>query len=400
MALAALALACEEPEPPALSVGRVQYSEGELGALSSEQRERLALLTAFGVLVSRGEADSLVALLAREEGRSRLLPLLAAEAALRQSGTDEGELRDAYLRDPEVELVVRHLVILAEQWRSDEYRREARSRAEQALARIRRGADFTMVAREVSEEPGAERSGGLLDPGREGDWVPPFWTAATRLDEGSVSGVVETQYGFHVLKLVERRAVPLAEVRARAVLRLVGAQRARRALDTLGDSLAAQVSVDSAALEAWLGGDGDRPVATWPGGQLEADALSTYAATLTPTQWTALRSAGVAAASEVVRAVARTERLVAVAEEWEVRLDAPASHEVQAAWSERVAGWATALGLQPDMEPESVREAAMAALVADRQSTAIARSAVLERGPALRWLVEIRQRASGPSATG
>ena len=402
-------MACEEPEPPALSVGPVEYTAGELGALSNEQRERLALLTAFGVLVADGDTDSLVTLLARQEQRSLLLPLLAGEAELRRTGTSEEELRAAYLRDPEVELVVRHLVVLAEQWRSDDFRREARGRAEAALARIRRGADFVMVAREVSEEPGAESSGGLLAPGREGDWVPPFWTAAEGLEEGEVSGVVETQYGFHVLKLVERRAIPLSEVRARSVLRVMGPETSRRALAALGDSLAAEVRVERPALEAWLAGAPDGSVATWPDGALSADELSAYAATLSPLEWRRLRAASADAASEVVRAVARGERLASVADAWEVRLDPASANEVEAGWSERVTGWAAALGFRADLEPETVREAAMAALVADRQSTAIARSAVLEHGPALRWLVEIEDRttggadagrASGPGAAG
>jgi hypothetical protein len=77
------------------------------------------------------------------------------------------------------------------------------------------------VAGEVSEEPGAEARGGLLEPGREGSWVQEFWMAANSLEEGEVSEVIETQFGFHVLMLEERRAVPFTEVRTRAVSRLV-----------------------------------------------------------------------------------------------------------------------------------------------------------------------------------
>src|SRR5690606_1075757 len=96
---------------------------------------------------------------------------------------------------------------------SEALRAEARRKAERALERIRAGEPFPEVAAEVSEEPGAEGRQGLLQPGREGSWVSEFWNAARALDPGEVSPVTETQYGFHVLRLEERREIPFEEAR-------------------------------------------------------------------------------------------------------------------------------------------------------------------------------------------
>ena len=78
----------------------------------------------------------------------------------------------------------------------------ARSRAEAALQRVRTGQRFEAVARDVSEGALAERGG---DPGpMPADRMPPFMVAAARaLEPGEVSEVLESEVGFHVIRLQE-----------------------------------------------------------------------------------------------------------------------------------------------------------------------------------------------------
>ena len=78
----------------------------------------------------------------------------------------------------------------------------ARSRAEAALQRIRAGQRFETVARDVSEGAMAERGG---DPGpMPVERMPPFMVAAARaMEPGAVSEVLESEVGFHVIRLVE-----------------------------------------------------------------------------------------------------------------------------------------------------------------------------------------------------
>jgi len=79
-------------------------------------------------------------------------------------------------------------------------RAEARARAEECLKRIRSGEDFDKVVGIYSDEPGAaERAGDLGTFGR-GAMVKPFSDAVFGMKVGEVSEVVETIFGFHVIK--------------------------------------------------------------------------------------------------------------------------------------------------------------------------------------------------------
>ncbi len=77
---------------------------------------------------------------------------------------------------------------------------EALTRAEECLAKLQAGADFSEMVERYSDEPGAaERGGDLGVVGREA-MVKAFSAAAFALEVGALSRVVETPYGFHVIK--------------------------------------------------------------------------------------------------------------------------------------------------------------------------------------------------------
>lgn len=117
--------------------------------------------------------------------------------------------------------------------------KELRQRAEKALLRVRRGEDFSTVARETS------KSGGELPPFARGDKPQPYERAAFALEPGGVSDVVETPAGFYVIKLHQRlpsaeRAFDLEQVQrlwrmqkmTEDVGALVSALRARARIET------------------------------------------------------------------------------------------------------------------------------------------------------------------------
>lgn len=83
---------------------------------------------------------------------------------------------------------------------TDEEKATARKRIEKALERVQGGEDFAAVARAVSDDTSAPQ-GGDLGCVAKGRMVKPFEEAVFSLDKGKVSGVVETEYGFHIVKV-------------------------------------------------------------------------------------------------------------------------------------------------------------------------------------------------------
>jgi len=128
---------------------------------------------------------------------------------------------------------VRHILVGVEQNAPAERRQAAKKKAEGLLARLNEGADFAALAGETSDDRGSKGEGGLLPWMGPGETVPPFEKAALALEPGKVSGVVESPFGFHILRLEEKRAagtVPFEEARPQ-IEQLLSRQQARDMLE-------------------------------------------------------------------------------------------------------------------------------------------------------------------------
>ena len=103
------------------------------------------------------------------------------------------------------EIVARHILV------------PTKEGAEKVLARIKNGEDFGKVAGEVSVDPISAARGGEIGPFRKGNLVPEFETAVFALKTGQVSDIVQTQFGFHIIKKVSEKAIaPVPEQEANA----------------------------------------------------------------------------------------------------------------------------------------------------------------------------------------
>ena len=101
-----------------------------------------------------------------------------------------------------------------------------------ALAKIKKGASFNQLAATLSTDPGSKADSGFLPPSPKGRFVPVFDSVAWSLEPGQMSGLVETPFGYHII-----RRPTLAEARGRLLEFL--AQQAGQHLDSLYmDSLA------------------------------------------------------------------------------------------------------------------------------------------------------------------
>jgi len=110
---------------------------------------------------------------------------------------------------------VRHILLLTQE-KTEEEKIDIYKRMEELLVRVRGGEDFAELANEYSEDPGSNTRGGLYENFGKGQMVKPFEDAAFTVPIGEISDIVETNYGYHIIQVVDRKKEtrPLEEVRA------------------------------------------------------------------------------------------------------------------------------------------------------------------------------------------
>lgn len=376
-------------DAPALEVAGVAYAEAELVGLTPERREALADLTVFAAAVAGEGLEALGEPLVRSGRVRHLAELLRAQQAFDSLQIDESSLRLHYEGAPELELTVRHLIVMSERTEREAQRAEARAKAERALERIRAGEPFPEVAAEVSEEPGAEGRQGLLQPGREGSWVGEFWNAARALEPGQVSPVTETQYGFHVLRLEDRREIAFEEARNAVTLEVaamigVTPGAAPPVPEPQGMRGVAPPAALAPRLQDAGAADADT-VAAWDGGALTLGELRDHLAGLDTEAWrAALAPDGGARLAEQLSLAIRWRAAADAARARGYEADGAHDAKVRQGWLDLSQAWAAILGFRPGSGPDALRRAALAALGATAQNAALARSEVLAHAPLLR----------------
>jgi peptidyl-prolyl cis-trans isomerase C len=112
---------------------------------------------------------------------------------------------------------LRHILIGVAKDATPEDKKKARAKADEILAKLKAGGDFAKIAGESSDDPGSKARGGDLSWVSRGQMVPQFETAAFALKQpNEISPVVESQYGYHIIQLVEHQnagLVPYDEVK-------------------------------------------------------------------------------------------------------------------------------------------------------------------------------------------
>jgi peptidyl-prolyl cis-trans isomerase D len=182
--------------------------------------------------------------------------LLVNRRELQDSLTlEDGATRAYYDANPdefnrEEQIRARHILLQVNDQRTAS---EARSQLEDARRRLDNGADFAALAAELSDDPGSKTRGGDLGLFGRGDMVAPFDQAAFSAEIGEVVGPVETDFGLHLIEVLEKRPggsveFSLAEEGIRT--RLL-AERAQTAAEEKAREIVAALRDDpSAGLEA------------------------------------------------------------------------------------------------------------------------------------------------------
>lgn len=156
--------------------------------------------------------------------------------------TDE-EVREFYEENTQMfeesqSVKASHILIDTREAETEEAKEEARARAEELLEELEDGADFAELAREHSEGPSAQ-NGGSLPQFSRGEMVPSFEEAAFALEAGEISDVVETRFGFHIIKVEEKSTggtTPYEEVKPQ-IAQYLEQQRQQEAVQAYLDEL-------------------------------------------------------------------------------------------------------------------------------------------------------------------
>jgi peptidyl-prolyl cis-trans isomerase SurA len=219
-------------------------------SFKTEQEYRTALRqSGFGTpeeyrrgLVEQAKRQAMMQrLVAKLRQDGKIVPVAVTE----QEVTAEFERNKANFPKRPAQVTFRQIIVPPRA--SEAARATARAKAESLLVEIRRGGNFEQVAKRESMDPGSKDNGGDLGWNRRGNMVPAFDRMMFALQPGQLSPVVETDYGFHIIR-VDR--VQPAEVKARHIL--IRPQidsgdvaRARATADTVARQWRAGASFDS-----------------------------------------------------------------------------------------------------------------------------------------------------------
>lgn len=119
-----------------------------------------------------------------------------------------------------------------------------KAKAEDILKQAKSGADFAELAKKYSEDEGSAKNGGDLDYFGRGRMVPEFDQAVFAMQPGEISDLVKTQYGYHIIKLIDKKNAttrPLQDVRQQIVDQLAYEKAQAQAAD-LAENLSKQIS--------------------------------------------------------------------------------------------------------------------------------------------------------------
>jgi parvulin-like peptidyl-prolyl isomerase len=204
------------------AAAKISLSSDEAAKILAEQYERAGGEAAFLERLKANNADPefVKNMFIENETINRFLE----KSVFGAISVGDDEIQKAYAQDKTA--TVRHILLLTQEKPASEIP-EIRKKMEGLLVRAKAGEDFAALAKEFTEDPGSKENGGLYESFPRGAMVKPFEDAAFTVPVGQISDIVETEYGFHILKIESRakETEPLENVKTQIADGLKQAKR-------------------------------------------------------------------------------------------------------------------------------------------------------------------------------
>jgi peptidyl-prolyl cis-trans isomerase C len=185
-------------------------AEDELGAGAAQlpadaRRDYLISYLVDTILITKAAEDNKTAdteefkkKLAAARNKVLMEVFLTQEAKKAATDAELHKVYDEAIKQTssEEEVSARHILV------------ETEDEAKQVLADLKKGGDFAKIAKERSKDPGSKDNGGDLGFFTKDQMVPEFAEAAYKLDKGQLSEPVKSQFGWHIIRLDDRRKKP------------------------------------------------------------------------------------------------------------------------------------------------------------------------------------------------
>jgi peptidyl-prolyl cis-trans isomerase C len=217
-----------------LLIRRKMAAEAEAAGLANDP----AVQAAIRIARERVLSDALIARLDASQKPAAAVIDRLAEAAYKGKP-------DRFQRPPQTH--ARHILVLGQT-------PESKAKAETLLQQLKAGAKFDELARTASQDPGSASKGGDLGFFSKGTMVPEFDAALDELkNPGELSGVVQSQFGYHIIKLEARRGAGIYSYEeVKDTLRAEAEQQAIAQLrQTKVQQIQDTIKLDNAAIEAF-----------------------------------------------------------------------------------------------------------------------------------------------------
>ena len=160
------------------------------------------MLKSRGVTQEQLRADTAQTIAVNVMLKAELEPKVAITPEASRKFYDENKAR--FRQDDSVH--ASHILIRTPENADAAAKAKAKSQADALLAQVTKGADFASLAKQHSQDPGSAPNGGDLGFFSKGQMVPAFDQAAFSLKPGQTSGVVETPFGYHIIRVSETKA--------------------------------------------------------------------------------------------------------------------------------------------------------------------------------------------------